>query len=125
MGIGTFGARIIGEEAFKKEQAIVKAHAHVYGPRVTGFVPEPEKVAEAVLDIPSLSTAKASELLDSNPHLAQRVLEAELARPDGARVTVLRKILATEQASETPSMSLTNSVTAEIAKYEAAQAARE
>ncbi len=123
MTIGVFGPRVLGEEAHRREQAIVEKAAHIYGPRVTGeVVPLLEKSAATPVDKTSgphsdqkggadqsgegsaaagadkyLSVKELEQALEANPALVDPFLEQEEQR-ELPRSTALVKLEKAEMA---------------------------
>ena len=97
---GYFGRGVIGDEQYKKEQEAVAEGSSVFGPGVLGLQAEPVNKAgpgvtgqagqdadtpPAGKPVPSLSIKELEAALEENPALVDTLLNAELARPDGAR----------------------------------------
>ena len=110
---GRFGPGVIGQEAFDAEQEYLTEHKDVFGPAVVGDhpptpppggpappieeTPEPSTDAETPADDPYMvSTKKLAAILAANPLEVDAFVRAELARPEGMRVTALKAMLAAE-----------------------------
>ena len=121
MGKGHFGPAVIGEEAFKKEQADVAKGVDYFGPAVVG-PSEPQKFREGAghqpaarpalapatppKERPQLSLEKLEEALLDNPFMLDGLIEAEFGRAEGPRkgaVRLLEKVeLAKTENSQRP-----------------------
>ncbi|HTJ62159.1 MAG TPA: hypothetical protein VL333_13290 [Candidatus Saccharimonadales bacterium] len=94
------GPRVIGQEAFDREQKKFTEGAHKFGPRVRGSSPSTAPQPGAVVkhgekiggtpDTPDvLPLDQLQKALTENPSFFDGLYEAELSRPDGARPKAL------------------------------------
>ncbi len=111
MTIGLFGPRVIGEDAYRREQAVVAKAAHIYGSRVTGeaapnadasppppppsskgFEGDERQEGDAAAGADKyLSVKELESALESNPALVDVFLDQEEQR-DLPRSTALVKL---------------------------------
>lgn len=101
-----FGPAVIGEKAFAEEQKRQKGLRGVFGPAVvdgaTAEVADEAAIEEVAVE--SLSVRDVKDIMsgDVAPAVIDRVMQAEVGRPDGPRKSALVRILAAEQRRESP-----------------------
>lgn len=108
---GRFGPGVIGKEAAEAEREYILEHRGIFGPAVLDPHPaeapsEPAAESEPSTDteepprIPSdaymMSVAKLEDILAANPLEVDAFLRAELARPEGMRISALKAMLGAE-----------------------------
>jgi hypothetical protein len=117
MTLGKYGPRVIGDEAFESEKAVVTKAADIYGPRVVDDHVEPKVAARTIQPPPDgtlsgggdgntglkaegnaaagaddyLSVRELDDALDANPALVDVFLEQEEQRED-PRITAVKRI---------------------------------
>lgn len=105
------GPRVIGQEAFDREQKKFTEGAHKFGPRVRGSSPRTAPQPGAVTkhgdkiggtpDTPDvLPLDQLQKALTENPTFFDGLYEAELSRPDGARPKALAIFRTSEMAGQ-------------------------
>lgn len=122
-GYPKYGPGVVGKEAFDKSVVEWKSGSSKYGPGLRqgteygpGVAPPTEEPAEAPTDaeVAALSVRELSELLKADSGLTEQLLEAELARPEGARKSALREIAKAERQRESPDKGLLDRVEANL-----------
>lgn len=112
---GRFGPGVIGKEAAEAEREYILEHRGIFGPAVLDPHPaeapsEPAAEAEAPSE-PSeepeadpymMSVAKLEDILAANPLEVDAFLRAELARPEGMRISALKAMLGAENVRPGP-----------------------
>ena len=131
-----FGPAIIGAKKFAAEQEDLKSGKHLYGPSVLGshkkvekknVVDEPAKVLvddatpePAKVDRESFSVRAVRDSLAENPVPAviDRMVTAEMFRPDGPRKSALTECLRAEKRRENPRAEVVDMLTDAIKELE-------
>jgi hypothetical protein len=90
VGVGQFGTRVIGDDQFKREQALLERNAVKYGHRVLGYKHD------------LVSVEELREILRENPYHVERFLTAEIHRPEGPRMDALEVLRSTEMSLNDP-----------------------
>jgi len=116
-----FGPLIIGQAQFDKEQEELKSGAHIFGPAIlehpkkgekgnvmAGHEPELEVYDEAphppAEEVESFSVRAVREALADNPvpSVVDRMVRAEMFRPEGPRKSALTECLRAEKRRDDP-----------------------
>lgn len=123
---GSFGAKVIGEEAFAEQQAAAKRELDnsSFGPRVVGEAEPAAEEAEAPVTEeaapaeprPTLTLAELEDALESDTSIEffDQVMAAEFERAEGPRKGGLRLLLQAENASDEPRDAVVNELTAAV-----------
>ncbi len=106
-----YGARVMGEAEWVKDQQTHAARASIYGGRLMGGseygdgvhkdIPPAMVVPEGPLDRRALygvSVAALADILTAQPSLFNDAVECELERPEGPRVGALALLIQTAEA---------------------------
>lgn len=103
---GQFGPAVIGQEAFDAEAEYLTEHKDVFGPAVIGDHPptapaggprDPgDEQQPSPADTYMMSVTKLRKILEANPLEVDAFVRAELARPEGVRITALKAMLEAE-----------------------------
>ena len=95
-----YGSLILGEEAHAQQVAVTKVtSAGVYGTLITGPIPAPVDPTPVAVELPSSPLGDdytVQQLVDGlslDASITPAMLDAELARPTGARKMALRAII--------------------------------
>lgn len=112
-----FGPGVLGKEEYERQLAEAKeSDGGRFGPalRRPKAINVPASVSKPSNEPPTppvegpsepyaaLSVRELSELLETDAGLAEPILEAELARPEGARKSALREVAKAERTKDEP-----------------------
>lgn len=104
---GAFGSRVLDAKEFEKQQAEAVALTSVFGSRVVdppqfgeSVVTAAEQTQQDAEALGGLSVKELGALLKQAPEQFDRVLAAELARPEGPRKQAVRELHAAELRRE-------------------------